>query len=219
MIGDLHMFDPRLALISLSTVLAMGGVAWRDILTFEIDFLLLAVAALAVSAVIVSTQPDSGLTGAIALAAVMAALTLLVHVIRPGQLGRGDIWLMGFIGLAAGPEHIITVLAALTLLSLLTAACYSHIRGKRLFRSMFPLALPGMGAGLLALVLRMRDAATGQGAGDFVSLESRVQILLVLMVLAGAACIGWAVIRHNRLRRNRLRRTGDVLYRIEGGRR
>ena len=192
---------PETVMITLAVLLAMAGVAWRDARTFEIDFCLLGVAAFAMSALIAGADAGGGVTRALGLAVAMAGVTLLVHVIRPGHLGAGDIWLMGFIGLAAGPDHILAVLISFGLLGLLTSAVYSRVRGKRLFRSVFPLALPGMGAGLLALILRLGDAGS-------VPLEGPVQTLLMMMVLSGAACIGWAAIRQARLKRTR-----DVLVR------
>ena len=193
--------DPETVMITLAALLAMAGVAWRDARTFEIDFCLLGVAAFAMSALIAGADAGGGVTRALGLAVAMAGLTLLVHGVRPGHLGAGDIWLMGFIGLAAGPDHILAVLISFGLLGLLTSAVYSRVRGKRLFRSMFPLALPGMGAGLLALILRLGDAGS-------VPPDAAVQTLLMLGVLSGAACIGWAAIRQARLKRTR-----DVLFR------
>ena len=144
---------------AIATVLAMARVALYDALTFEIDFAWLGCGAIGMVALIMLGGGD--LAGALMLAVLMMGATVLVRAFRPGRIGQGDIWLMGFIGLAAGPQYAMPVLALLVLLSVLTCALYSRARGKRLFKSMFPMALPGMEAAALAVALR-----AGSRVGD-----------------------------------------------------
>ena len=149
-----------LGLCAISALFAMILVAWRDCISFEIDFALLGAAALAMASVILITAGPEALPGALVAAAIAATASWIAWRWKPGRLGLGDIRLMGFVGFAAGPDHAVPVLAALCLFCALTAACYSHIRGKKLFRSMFPAALPGMGAAVVTIT-----AVAGRGSG------------------------------------------------------
>ena len=165
---DIRMVDPGTALAGLAVLLAMAGVAWRDCLTFEIDFALLGVAALSMAALIAGTGPGAGqeVIAGLVVAGLLGSVATLVHLVRPRWFGQGDIWLMGFLGLAAGPDHVVPVLALFALLAALTSACYSRARGKRLFRSLIPAALPGMGAASLAQGSGKEDAMTAAAISD-----------------------------------------------------
>ena len=132
----------------------MSCIAWHDCRTFEIDYILLLIATLLVLPVIVVAEGVSALSGALVTAMICGGVTWLGQKFRPGKIGMGDIPLMGFIGLVAGPDNTFLVLVALVVFSALTSAAYSIRRGKRLFKSMFPMALPGMLAATLALGLR-----------------------------------------------------------------
>ena len=153
------LFDPETVLISLCILLAMGGVAWRDARTFEIDLTLLGVAAMSFVTLVAMQGDVVDVTSTLAVAGLLVLVTGLTHAIRPARIGQGDIWLMGFIGLVSGPAHIAPVLAVFCVLCVLTSAFYSRARGKRLFRSLFPVALPGMGAAGFALLLLLQDIA------------------------------------------------------------
>ena len=181
-----------LGLCAISALFAMILVAWRDCISFEIDFALLGAAALAMASVILITAGPEALPGALVAAAIAATASWIAWRWKPGRLGLGDIRLMGFVGFAAGPDHAVPVLAALCLFCALTAACYSHIRGKKLFRSMFPAALPGMGAAVLALILRLRDA----GLAPFDRMEPTTRVisggaLALGLIAAGITLIAW----------------------------
>ena len=134
---------------------AMSCVAWHDCRTFEIDYMILLIATLAVLPVIVATEGVLALPGTLVTAVICGGVTWLGQHLRPGKIGMGDIPLMGFIGLVSGPDIAIFALVALVIFSALTSAAYSIRRGKRMFRSMFPMALPGMLAAALALGLRL----------------------------------------------------------------
>ena len=157
---SLTLFEPILLLVGLSALgagLAMAGVAWRDCTRLEIDFTLLAGVTLCIAPVIWMAGGFDGLFAALVCAAFAGSVTALACFWRPGRIGRGDIWLLAALGFLAGPDHAPLVLGLFMFFALLTAALYSLSRGKRLFGSMFPAAVPGMGAASAALILRLGD--------------------------------------------------------------
>ena len=178
---------------ALLALFAMLCVAWHDYRTFEIDFAMLAIATFAVLPVIVVTEGLLALPGTLLIAGIFGCATWIAQRLKPGKIGLGDISLMAFIGFAAGPHEAVPVLAALVLFCVLTAAAYSIRRGKRLFKSMFPMALPGMIAAALALGLRFAEpddwrsgliGETLRGAGD---------VLILGIIVTTAFLIGMAV--------------------------
>ena len=122
---------------------AMSYVAWHDYKTYNIDCLILFIAALAVLPVIMATEGISVLPGTLVTAVIFGGVTWLGQQLRPGKMGTGDIPLMGFIGLVAGPDNAILVLVAFVVFSALTSATYSIRRGKKLFKSMFSDGIAG----------------------------------------------------------------------------
>ena len=157
---SLTLFEPVLLLIGLSALgagLAMAGVAWRDCTRLEIDFTLLAGVTLCIAPVIWMAGGFDGLFAALACAGLAGSVTALACFWRPGRIGRGDIWLLAALGFIAGPDHAPLVLGLFMFFAVLVAALYSLSRGKRLFGSMFPAAVPGMGAASVALILRLGD--------------------------------------------------------------
>ena len=154
-------FGPEMmALIGFCTLcalFAMTVVAWRDYTRFEIEYAALAAATLATAPLILMAGGLSGLFAALVCAVLAGVVTALACYWRPGRIGQGDIWLLAALGFLAGPNHAPLVLALFVIFAVLTAALYSLARGKRLFASMFPAALPGMGAAIAALVLRLDD--------------------------------------------------------------
>jgi len=174
-------------LIAAPALLAMARIALHDVFTFEIDFAWLGIAALCMLLLILAGDGD--LVDALVAAGLFWLVTALLNLLLPGRIGQGDTWLMGFLGLAAGSGHALPVLAMLALLSLLTSACYSIARGKRLFRSMIPVALPGMGAGLLALILRMREAVQTGGGPPVPPGETVYAVIPGLYIIIGLVAV------------------------------
>ena len=193
------------AFCALLALFAMLCVAWHDYRTFEIDYAMLAVAAIAVLPVIVVTEGFPSLSGALLIAGIFGGATRVAQWLKPGKVGIGDTPMMAFIGFTAGPHEAIPVMAAFVLFCVLTAAAYSIRRGKRLFKSMFPMALPGMVAAAVALGLRFAGpddwhsgliGETLRGAGD---------VLILGIIITTAFVIGMGVgarstpgIRHGR---------------------
>ena len=191
--------SPETFLLSPNTVLtaalllalmAMALVVLRDVRIFEIDFALLAMAALNTGVVVLATGGPGALGGAMASALVIGLITAALCYWRPGWLGQGDIRLMAFLGLAAGPEHMPVTMTAFLAFAVLTSAAYSFARGKRPFRSMFPAALPAMGAAVIALILRLSESglwregqAGGAGGADALLALHGFHIATVLTVI------------------------------------
>ena len=195
--------NPVLTTALLLALMAMALVVLRDVRIFEIDFALLAIAALNTGVVVLAVDGPGALGGAMASALVIGLITAALCYWRPGWLGQGDIRLMAFVGLAAGPEHMPVTMVAFLAVAVLTSAAYSLARGKRLFRSMFPAALPAMGAAAIALVLRLSESgmlwpAGGAGGTDALLALHGFQIAVVLTVIIALA---WQpdsrVIRHD----------------------
>ena len=143
--------------MSLATlsVLAMAGVALFDIQRFEIHpGLLLAVVAPAL-ATIVLLEGVAAMSWSAAAGALAGGTAFLAACLWPGRLGQGDIGLLGSLGVVGGPEFLPVLLLLFAILAALTSAAYSLARGKRLFRSMFPAALPAMAAAVPVFAARV----------------------------------------------------------------
>ena len=134
---------------------AMFYVARHDCKTFEIHYMMLFVATLAVLPVIAAAEGMLALPGTLFTGIIYGGMTWIAQQLRPGKIGMGDIPLIGFISLVSGPHIMIPAFVILLILSTITSAAYSIRRGKRLFKSMFPMALPGMLTAALALGLRL----------------------------------------------------------------
>ena len=190
---------------ALVALFAMLCVAWHDYRTFEIDYAMLALATFAVLPVIIVTGGLPSLPGALLIAGIFGGATRIAQWLKPGKIGLGDIPLMAFIGFAAGPHESIAVLAAFVLFCVLTSAAYSISRGKRLFKSMFPMALPGMIAAALALGLRFAGPDDWRSGLIVETLLGAGDVLILGIIITTAFVIGMGVgarstpgIRHGR---------------------
>ena len=180
---------------ALVALFAMLCVAWHDCRTFEIDYAMLAIATVAVLPVIIVTGGLPSVSGALLIAGIFGGATRIAQWLKPGKVGIGDTPMMAFIGFTAGPNEAIPVMAVFVLFCVLTAAAYSIRRGKRLFKSMFPMALPGMVAAAVALGLRFAGpddwhsgliGETLRGAGDVLILGIIVTTAFVIGMGVGA---------------------------------
>ena len=141
--------------LSASCLLAMVGVALFDVQRFEIHpGLLLAVVAPAMAAIVL-LEGLAALSLSAATGALLGGTAFLAASLWPGRIGQGDIGLIGSLGVVGGPEFLPLLLLVFTLFAALTSAAYSLARGKRLFRSMFPAALPAMAAAVPVFSGRM----------------------------------------------------------------
>lgn len=186
---------PLLLIMAFCTALvlfAMAFIAWQDCRRFEIHLELLALATLALVPVILVTDGLYGILDALITAALFGGSTWIACRLRPGRIGRGDIFLLAFLGFVAGRDEAVPVLAALGLFCILTAAGYSIARGKRLLRSMFPAALPGMGASVLALGLRFVGPADWDTSPLAPALTTARDVLIAVIMLATAFLVGMA---------------------------
>ena len=128
-------------------------IARHDYRTFEIHYGMLAFSTCAMVLLIALMEGINALAGSFLTAAILGGATLCIQWFYPGKIGIGDIPLMAFIGFVSGDETVWVVLA-LIIFSTMTAAVYSIQRGKKLFKSMFPMALPGMLAAGFGLIIR-----------------------------------------------------------------
>ena len=128
--------------------------------------------ALAVSGILTILMLEGGYRSALSLAYALmtGVVTLVACRIWPGRIGQGDIGVMALLGLIGGPDFLLLLLWFFVLSALLTSAGYSWSRGKRLFRSMFPVALPAMAAAAPVFCCRL---AVGLWPESGVSLLSR----------------------------------------------
>ncbi len=138
-------------------VFSMLWVAYWDVRTFEINYEVLGIAPWCYLAFLIASEGN--LISAIFAGCVMFGVALLIHRVFHQLMGMGDYVLYAFIGLVAGVELLPLLVVANAAFSTLTAAIYSLKRGKRMFRSMFPAALPGMAAAMLCLMLPLVEVA------------------------------------------------------------
>lgn len=183
-------FAPALGPAACAVALAcMAAVAVRDMRSFEIDPVPLLGAALASLAAACAVEGPSGAAGSLAAAGLAWAVARAVARLLPGRIGGGDVWLFAAMAAAAGIDLMAPMLALFAAFAAAAGAAYSLARGKRLFRSMVPAALPGMAAAGLALVWR---AAVPQASGNP---AAGTEAAALLLLAAAAVMAGGAVLR------------------------
>ena len=143
--------------MSLATlsVLAMAGVALFDIQRFEIHPGLLLAAVAPALAAIVLMEGFAALSWSAATGVLIGGTAFLAATLWPGRIGQGDIGLLGSLGVVGGPQLLPILLVLFGLFAALTSAAYSLARGKRVFRSMIPAALPAMAAAMPVFAARI----------------------------------------------------------------
>lgn len=145
-------------------VMAMATMAWVDIRSFEIDPIALVAVLLASAAAIYLAEGLEGLSTSFLVAVFTAGIAALALWMRPAAIGQGDIGLFGALGLIGGMAYLPLLLVLMLVFASMTSASYSLTRGKRLFRSMFPAALPAMAAAIPIFVTRIGAALLPDGA-------------------------------------------------------
>ncbi len=148
------------AALAATALAAMAGLAVTDARRFEVSPPLGGVLAAAVLALLWLGGGRVAALDALVAATVAGGVTWMVTVLRPGRIGHGDIWLLAALGLVAGTSLLPLALALFMAGCVVTAAAWSAARGKRPLRSMFPGAIPAMGAAAPVLLMRL----AGHGA-------------------------------------------------------
>ena len=170
--------------ILLHGLLCVFAALWilrEDMATFEISFaacgvLTLSGLGLAAAGGGLACVVDGLIAGAVA-----GSATAIIHVVMPARLGRGDIVLLASMGAVTGTTLMPVLMVIFLAFCVLTSGVYSLRRGKRLFRSAFPAALPAMTALLPVLVWRHTlqvpltlSATFAHGASGLLSVPSHI---------------------------------------------
>lgn len=143
--------EPELVPLATAVVLcALGGIAWVDFRTWEIDPWLCTTAALASSAVI---HIDGGWAEALLGAALGTGLAAAIHRFRRRAIGEGDIWLYGTCGLIVGINGLPAWALLNAALSFLLVACLARKRRRPMRRCTVPAALAACPAAALVLLI------------------------------------------------------------------
>ena len=152
------MTEPALILvIMLHGLLCVFAALWIlrwDMLAFEISFAGCGVLTLSGLGLAAAGGGLAGVVDGLIAGAVAGITTGIVHVVMPARLGRGDIVLVASMGAVTGTALMPVLMMVFLGLCALTSGVYSLRRGKRLFRSAFPAALPAMAALVPVLVWR-----------------------------------------------------------------
>ncbi|WP_419738597.1 hypothetical protein [Ruegeria sp.] len=156
------LISPRLALGTCLTLalLASARILLVDVRRFEIDLAASAILALAGLTAAGVTAGVAGVTDGLNVALSVGGVTAGFVWLRPGRIGQGDVALLATMGAVAGSGHMVLMMALFLAGCVITSALYSIRRGKRLFGSAFPAALPGMVAGTGTLIWRYGPAFT-----------------------------------------------------------
>ena len=154
MIESLPLATVAISLATISLV-AMAGVAWIDVRQFEIHPGLLLAAVATALAVIVLLEGVVAMSWSAVAGALLGGTAFIAASLWPDRMGQGDIGLLGCLGVVGGPEFLPVLLLLFVVLAALTSAAYSLARGKPLFRSMFPAALPAMAAAAPVFTVRV----------------------------------------------------------------
>ncbi len=181
---------------------SMAAVACRDMRSFEIDPDPLLAATLAALAAVAAAEGLHGLPDSLLAASVGWAAVRVVARLLPGRIGQGDVWLFAAMGAIAGTGLLPLLLALFAVFAVAAAAAYSWMRGRRMFRSMVPAALPGMAAAAIVLALRVGEPlvrGVPRDAGTALAGPNAVSVLLLLTAWTVAARAG--LVSHRGARR------------------
>jgi hypothetical protein len=191
---EASMFFSLLILVGLLVV-----IIHTDVTRFEIDLSAIATASLCVISVYLSLGFD--LLSHFAAVIVMFAVSFVVHRLYHRGFGLGDYYLFAFMGLVSGLEHLALLIVLNAIFSTITALYYSRIRGKRMFRSVFPAALPGILAAVLVLVVQLLELVYGQPLINGLSAQplnlpqsqipALVEMTIALSAISGGAAVLW----------------------------
>ena len=199
------MTEPVLVLpILLHGLLCVCAALWilrEDMLAFEISFAGCGVLTLSGLGLAAAGGGLTGVVDGLIAGAVAGIATGIVHVVMPARLGRGDIVLVASMGAVTGTALMPVLMVLFLAFCALTSGVYSLRRGKRLFRSAFPAALPAMTALLPVLVWRHSRQVPltlwttfEHGSAGFLTVPADI-----FPGLAGSAGHGWLSVLTGRL--------------------
>ena len=175
--------------ILLHGLLCVFAALWilrEDVLAFEISFAGCGVLTLSGLGLAAAGGGLAGVVDGLIAGAVAGMATGLVHVVMPARLGRGDIVLVASMGAVTGTALMPVLMVLFLAFCALTSGVYSLRRGKRLFRSAFPAALPAMFA--LVPVMVWRHWQTFTQPSGLLSVPAHIfPGVAVLMVHVGLA--------------------------------
>ena len=152
------MTEPALLLLILfHGLLCVFAALWIlrwDMLAFEISFAGCGVLTLSGLGLAAAGGGLAGVVDGLIAGAVAGIATGIVHILMPARLGRGDIVLVASMGAVTGTTLMPVLMVIFLAFCAVTSGVYSLRRGKRLFRSAFPAALPAMAALVPVLIWR-----------------------------------------------------------------
>lgn len=166
-------------------------IIYTDAKYFEID--IPAIIALSICLLAIRVLQGANPLNNIVAGVIMLCIAALVHRLYHKGFGFGDYYLFAAMGICSGLNLILLLAAANILFAAITSASYSVARGKPLFRSAFPAAIPGVAAAALCLMVQALwlDATTpaifGMGLLELslphVIFPNTAEILLTLISL------------------------------------
>ena len=157
----------------------LGFLALEDMRRFEIKLELLPVTG--IIGMWLALQSGLPLWDILAGGAIWGSFVALFYWFSRGSIGQGDIWLFATAGLCLGVSDSLAGALVFGAASIATSWAYSHARGKRFGRSIYPAAVPVSVALLAVCAMRMITDLGMSGSGVAMSL-----VILGLLV-AGVA--------------------------------
>ncbi|MXX91114.1 MAG: hypothetical protein F4213_05585 [Boseongicola sp. SB0677_bin_26] len=154
---------PGISVLALALMAPLGAIlAWmflRDLRFFVIDYVPLAAVTALMAIIVVLLEGTMALLPSFAIGTGSATVAALARRVWRRGMGSGDPWIFGTLGIAAGPEHLVPALTCLCTLACAISAAWSLSRGKRLFRSMFPVGAAMYPAMAFGMALRLWNAS------------------------------------------------------------
>lgn len=175
---------------ALLALVAMMRVACIDLRCFMIDLDWAELAGWASLGAIIAVEGPGVWPWAVAAGTLAGSVAWLATRLRPGRIGLGDVALCAVLGLVAGPNHAPFVMALVIAFLIAALAAYGLARGKGLFGSGVPYALPAMAALSPAFAWRVASdiwpGSVPQGDEGSVLIALAGTVLLACGLLAGA---------------------------------
>lgn len=175
---------------ALLALVAMTRVACMDLQRFMIDLDWAELAGWSGLGAIIALEGPDGWARAVGVATLAGGLAWLATRLRPSRFGQGDVAVCAVLGIVSGTHHGPFVMALVIAFILAAVVAYGLARGKGLFGSGIPYALPAMAAAGPAFAWRVaagiRPESVPQGLGSAVLIASAGTVLLSCGLAAGA---------------------------------